>query len=451
MTSTYLLDKYNIPAPRYTSYPTVPYWEDHAISQQMWLSKVESTFSQGREISLYIHLPYCEKLCTYCGCNKRITKNHQVERPYIEHVLQEWAMYCEALPERPILKELHLGGGTPTFFSPDNLQYLITGILAKAEIAGTHEFGFEAHPNSCTEAHLQTLYDLGFNRISVGVQDFAPEIMQIINREQSTEDIERVTNTARRIGYQSINFDLIFGLPLQTPAHIRTNMQMLARLRPDRLAFYSYAHVPWVKPSQRAYSEADLPKGKAKRHLYELGRALLEELGYREIGMDHFALPGDSLYKAFANGSLHRNFMGYTPLFTRLSIGLGASAISDSWDGYIQNEKTIEGYQRAIAAGKLPFFRGHMLSEEDQIIRAHILNLMCRQQTEWKAPELQCDAVYAGLERLDESEKDALVERLPMGLKVTTKGQPFIRNICMALDSRYWQRQPEGQIFSQVV
>jgi oxygen-independent coproporphyrinogen-3 oxidase len=447
-----LLEKYNIPAPRYTSYPTVPYWSDVPVAPQDWKSRVLGAFAQGREVSLYIHLPYCENLCTYCGCNKRITKNHQVEDPYIDSVLAEWAMYCDWLPEPPVITELHLGGGTPTFFSPESLKRLVEGLLAKAEIAAAHEFSFEAHPNSTSKAHLQTLFDLGFNRISIGVQDFEPEILKIINRNQTEEQVRNVTNWAREIGYTSVNYDLIFGLPLQTPAHIRTDMARLAELRPDRLAFYSYAHVPWIKPSQRAYSEADLPTGKAKRALYELGRELLEDIGYREIGMDHFALPTDSLYEALETGSLHRNFMGYTPLYTRLSIGLGASAISDSWDGYVQNEKGIEAYQAAVAEGRIPYFRGHLLSVEDEILRGHILNLMCRYETTWDSSDTkQCDAFYEGLERLEELVKDGLVERDPFHLKITKKGLPFVRNICLALDAHYWRRQPEGKLFSQVV
>ncbi|MEN0005590.1 MAG: radical SAM protein, partial [Bacteroidota bacterium] len=353
--------------------------------------------------------------------------------------------------EKPIIKELHLGGGTPTFFSPLQLQRLVNGILAKAEVADEYEFSFEAHPNSTTKAHLQALFEVGFMRISVGVQDFDAQIMRIINRSQSEAEVRQVTQWARDIGYTSINFDLIFGLPLQTPAHIERNMALLQELRPDRLAFYSYAHVPWIKPSQRAYSEADLPKGKAKRHLYELGRTLLEAMGYCEIGLDHFALRSDGLYKALQSGALHRNFMGYTPHYTRLSIGLGVSAISDSWDGYVQNEKKIKVYKKRVAAGEIPFFRGHLLSAEDEQIRQHILNLMCRYETTWAMTKGTDESWYASLHRLEELMRDELVEYAPFQLKVTERGRPFVRNICLAFDARYWRRQPEGQLFSAVV
>jgi len=447
-----LLDKYNVPAPRYTSYPTVPYWqEETAPGEKAWQQHVINAVNRNREISLYVHLPYCESLCTYCGCNKRITKNHQVESSYIDSVLREWSLYLQLFPERPVLRELHLGGGTPTFFSPANLERLVQGILKRVELPKQYEFGFEAHPGSTTHEHLRVLRELGFRRLSIGVQDFAPEILEIINRHQSLEQVQEVTQWARDLGYRSINYDLIFGLPLQTKEHIRKTVSTLESLRPERIAFYSYAHVPWIKPSQRAYSEADLPRGKEKRALYELGRELLEASGYIEIGMDHFALPHDSLYQAMENGTLHRNFMGYTPFFTRLSIALGASGISDSWDAYIQNEKQIETYRERVGRGELPIMRGHRLSEEDEILRTHILRLMCRFHTQWADPAEQCPALFEGLERMEELESDGLVTRYDKRVEVTERGRPFLRNICMALDGRYWRRQPEGKLFSQVV
>ncbi len=446
-----LLKKYNVAAPRYTSYPTVPYWQEEAPAAEEWTVRVKKAFQACNEVSLYIHLPFCEQLCTYCGCNKRITKNHAVEAPYINTVLKEWQMYADLLPSKPVIRELHLGGGTPTFFSPSELRRLISGILDKADLPEQYEFGFEAHPASTSYEHLSTLRELGFTRLSIGVQDFAQEILNIINRHQTDEQVERVTRQARELGYESINYDLIFGLPLQTPDHIRENINRLKVLKPDRLAFYSYAHVPWIKPSQRAYSEADLPKGEEKRALYELGRELLEAEGYVEIGMDHFALKTDSLCRAMQDGSLHRNFMGYTPFYTRLSIALGASSISDSWDAYAQNEKKIETYTKRIQQGEWPIMKGHLLSKEDEILRYHILNIMCRMQTSWDAPAQTCDALYAGIQRMEEFEKDELIERPPFQLKVTEKGRPYIRNICMALDARYWRRKPEGQLFSQVV
>jgi oxygen-independent coproporphyrinogen-3 oxidase len=449
--NTSLLEKYNVPAPRYTSYPTVPYWDKEAPSQEAWIKSVQGAFNENGEISLYIHLPYCENLCTYCGCNKRITKNHKVEIPYIDSILKEWQMYLDILPEKPSIKELHLGGGTPTFFAPENLDYLLRNILGKANISLDHEFSFEAHPASTTLEHLAVLNIHGFKRISVGIQDFDNEILRIINRQQTYEDVERTVTWAREIGYDSINFDLIFGLPLQTPENIRINMEKVRLLKPDRIAFYSYAHVPWIKPSQRAYSEADLPMGKDKRDLYELGRELLEEAGYEEIGMDHFALKSDRLYKSMKNKTLHRNFMGYTPEYTKLSLALGASSISDSWGAFIQNEKKIEDYQARIEQSEFPIIKGHQLSREDQVLRNHILNMMCRSETEWFDEENRCSSLYEGLDRMEELELDGFIIRAPFQLKVTEEGQPFLRNICLALDAKYWEKQPNGALFSQVV
>ncbi|MEK7253937.1 MAG: oxygen-independent coproporphyrinogen III oxidase [Bacteroidota bacterium] len=447
----FLLKKYDIPAPRYTSYPTVPYWQTEHFEEKTWVEKVQKSFANSPEVSLYIHLPFCERLCTYCGCNKRITKNHSVEQPYIESVLKEWQLYLDILPGKPVLREIHLGGGTPTFFSPQHLERLMKGIFAGAEISPEHEFGFEAHPASTTFEHLETLHRLGFRRLSIGVQDFDSEILRIINRLQTFEDVHRVTWEARSLGYTSLNYDLIFGLPLQTPKNIEDNMEKIRQLRPARIAFYSHAHVPWIKPSQRAYSEADLPMGEEKRQLYELGRELLESAGYREIGMDHFALPTDSLCRAMENGSLHRNFMGYTSQFTSLSIALGASSIGDTWDAFAQNEKEVETWSKLIDEGHFPIFRGHLLDREDQVLRRHVLNVMCRNETSWEDAEFQCDALYEGLERLAEMEMDGLVEIEPFRLKVTDAGRAFLRNICLALDARYWRKQPEGQLFSQAV
>lgn len=451
MPSTTLIEKYNIPAPRYTSYPTVPYWQQQALPQDLWLDRVRHTAQQSADVSLYIHLPYCEQLCTYCGCNKHITRNHSVEEPYIDALLKEWDIYIKTLATKPVLRELHLGGGTPTFFQPAQLTRLIEGILSRVDVPEDTEYGFEAHPFSTTEAHLEAMSKLGFNRISIGVQDYSPQILEIINRQQTETQVAQVVEWARILGYVSINFDLIYGLPLQKPEHIVYNMQKVAELKPERIAFYSYAHVPWVKPSQRAYSEADLPQGEDKRILYELGCSLLQEQGYTDIGMDHFALPSDSLHKAWQEGYLHRNFMGYTPHATKLCIALGASAIGDTWDAFAQNEKTVALYLAAVNAGQLPLTKGHILNEEDQIIRKHILNLMCQGFTNWQDPAMQCSALYEGLQRLQPMMDDQLVSLEPFELKVSEQGQAFLRNICMAFDAHYWRNQPAGQIFSKVV
>jgi len=450
--NTQLLQKYNVPGPRYTSYPTVPYWDKTPLTETRWKDLVKDIFevsNTSEGISLYIHLPYCESLCTYCGCNTRITVNHKVEQPYVAAVLKEWQLYLDFLPNRPQIRELHLGGGTPTFFSPDNLRTLITGLFEKTDIHPKHEFGFEAHPASTTDAHLQTLFELGFRRISIGVQDFNPVILDLINRPQTYEQVKHVTEKAREIGYTSVNYDLVYGLPRQQVEGMTQTIGEVIRLRPDRIALYSYAHVPWVKPGQRKFTEADLPDAAQKLVIYEACRTALESVGYHDIGMDHFSLSTDSLYQAFEHKKLHRNFMGYTTTQTRLLVGLGVSAIGDCWWGYGQNEKTVEKYYERLNANELPIFRGHVLTREDLILRRHILQLMCHFETTWFDSKDQCQALYEALARLEELEKDCLVSIEPYHLKVTPEGRSYIRNISMAFDARLWGDIPQTTIFSQ--
>ncbi|MEO6902426.1 MAG: oxygen-independent coproporphyrinogen III oxidase [Bacteroidia bacterium] len=449
-----LLEKYNTATPRYTSYPTVPYWDSEAPESKQWKQLAKDTFIRTNEkdgISLYIHLPFCESLCTYCGCNTRITVNHKVESPYIEAILEEWLMYIRLFEIPPKIKEIHLGGGTPTFFKPERLVQLIEGILSPSILCDNAELSFEGHPNNTTVDHLQKLYDLGFRRVSFGIQDFDTKVQHIINRIQSYESVRIVTENARKIGYTSINYDLIYGLPLQTEQSMNETIAKVIKLHPDRIAFYSYAHVPWVKPGQRKFTEADLPEGDIKRALYENGRTAFAKAGYFEIGMDHFALPSDPLLTALKNKKLHRNFMGYTTTQTQLIIGLGVSSISDSWTGFVQNEKKVEDYYKRIEEGVFPFFKGHALTKEDLIFRKHILNIMCNQETNWSAKEDQCDELYAAIERLKEMELDDLVNLSAFQLTVKPKGMPFIRNICMAMDARLWAKEPQTQLFSKTI
>ncbi len=448
-----LIKKYNIAVPRYTSYPTVPYW-DKTPTQEEWKQHVANTFKASNSkngISLYIHLPYCESLCTYCACNTRITINHQVEKPYIESLLKEWRMYLNVFGEKPKIKEIHLGGGTPTFFSSENLQLLLQSILDTSEKTANAEFSFEAHPNNTTAQHLKTLYDLGFKRVSFGIQDFDEKVQIAINRLQNIEQVKKVVDEARAIGYTSINFDLVYGLPFQTLKSVTDTIHLVNELRPDRIAFYSYAHVPWLKPGQRKFTEKDLPEDEEKRQLYEKGLELFKENGYTDIGMDHFALPADTLYEAMNNKTLHRNFMGYTHNYTQLMVSLGASSISDTWDAFAQNYKTVEQYREAVYKNEFHIFKGQILSAEDLILRKHILNIMCKGLTSWEKPEQQCDALYAGLERLEELEKDGLVKVNGTQLEVSESGRTFLRNICMCFDAHYWAKSPTSKIFSSSI
>lgn len=450
-----LIQKYNIPGPRYTSYPTVPYWDNETFSKEKWIetfkhSFIESNSSEG--ISLYIHLPFCESLCTFCACHKHITKRHEMEDPYIETVLKEWQLYVDLVDETPIIKEIHLGGGTPTFFSEKQLKRLIDGIFINAEKHPDHEFSFEGHPNNTTKEHLQTLYNLGFTRVSFGVQDYNPKVQEAIHRVQPFENVEKVHNWAKEIGYTSISHDLVFGLPFQTKENVIYTINKTKELEPDRVSFYSYAHVPWVKGvGQRGFNEDDLPKNEEKRELYEIGKELFAEMGYVEIGMDHFALPTDSLYKATKEKTLHRNFMGYTANKTQLMVGLGMSSISDSWYGFAQNVKTVKEYERIVNEGEIPVFRGHILSEEDLIIRKHILNIMCHFSTSWEEEQLQIKNVEAHIGKLEEMIDDGLVSIEGKKLTVPEKARPYVRNICMAFDKKLHEKQPETKLFSMTV
>ena len=453
--SVSIVQKYNVPGPRYTSYPTVPYWEEEKFHLEDWKRTLLQSFKETNHtegISLYIHLPFCESLCTFCGCNKRITKRHEVEDPYITAVIKEWKLYCDLFPRKPIIREIHLGGGTPTFFSPENLERLINGILQFATIAPEHESSFEGHPNNTTKKHLQSLYDLGFRRVSFGVQDYSTTVQEAIHRIQPFHNVAKVTFWAKEIGYTSIGHDLIFGLPFQTITEVKDTIDKTKSLFPDRLAFYSYAHVPWIKGNgQRGFNDEDLPKDDEKRMLYEEGKKQLAQNGYHEIGMDHFALDKDSLYTSFNEGKLHRNFMGYTASKTQLMIGLGVSSISDSWYSFAQNEKTLEDYYTHLEENQLPIFRGHLLTPEDLIIRKHILNLMCQFTTSWKDNSLDFPELSTVLNSLEEMREDGLLTIQNDTITVTEKGKPFVRNICMAFDLRLIRNAPETKLFSMTI
>ena len=452
---TSLIQKYNVPGPRYTSYPTVPYWDEATFSNELWLESVKKSFSQSNSaegISLYIHLPFCEILCTFCGCFKRITKNHSVEDPYIKAVLKEWTLYTELFDKKPIIKEIHLGGGTPTFFSSDNLEVLINGIFALANKHPECEMSFEGHPNNTTREHLQKLYDLGFRRVSFGVQSYSETVQKAIHRIQPFENVAKVTYLAREIGYTSISHDLIYGLPFQTLDDIYDTIEKTKSLFPDRLAFYSYAHVPWIKGNgQRGFKDEDVPKDEQKRQMYEEGKRKLDESGYLEIGMDHFAVPEDAMTVAFQEGNLHRNFMGYSASKTQLMIGLGVSAISDSWLGFGQNVKSFDDYYQMLEWDQIPVNKGHILTEEDLIVRKHILNIMCKFHTTWNSENTYFEGISEVLPQLKEFEQDGLLEFISDGIQVTEKGKAFVRNICMAFDMRLQRKAPDRQLFSMTV
>ncbi len=455
MLETELIKKYDVPGPRYTSYPTVPYWKNDGFSVDKWKENLLTTFAatnQSDGISIYIHLPYCESLCTFCACHKRITKSHGVELPYIEAVLKEWHLYVSLFTEKPNIVEIHLGGGTPSFFAPEMLKLLIEGILDDAYVRPEHEFSFEGHPNNTSFEHLETLYNLGFRRVSFGVQDYDPIVQKAIHRIQPFENVQKVTEFARKIGYTSISHDLVFGLPFQQLSSIEDTVRKTLLLRPDRIAFYSYAHVPWIKGNgQRGFDENNLPNGEQKRALYEKGRELLEQNSYHEIGMDHFALAHDSMFIAQKKGTLHRNFMGYTTTQSKVLLGLGASSISDSWTAFGQNIKEVETYIESLTQGELPIVKGHLLSDEDLFIRKQILNIICQLETSWRPEDWTEEEKEFIFDKLSNLESDGLICLENTGLKVSPKGKTFVRNICMVFDKYLKSYNTQEKLFSRTI
>lgn len=446
-----LIQKYNQPAPRYTSYPTVPFWENN-LNEENWKDLVKSAFQQFGEsegITLYIHLPYCESLCSYCGCNKRITKNHAVEIPYLDAVLLEWNKYLELFGTKPKLAGIHLGGGTPTFFKPESLSYFLEQIIESSEVMEDAEFSFEGHPNNTSLQHLETLNQLGFDRVSYGIQDFDPTVQQAIHRIQPLSKVIEATENARKSGYTSVNFDLIYGLPHQTLETLGDTFKKVASLKPDRIAFYSYAHLPSAFPAQKSF-ESFLPTDLKKRELYEFGKKQLLKLGYEEVGMDHFALPNDPLNIAKREGSLHRNFMGYTTSPSKILIGLGASSISDIHLGYAQNEKNIEAYKESINSRNWSIVKGHQLSEDDIQVRELIMDLICRQFA--MVPlEIWEQLGERQFFNLKEMEWEGLLKMKGQTIHVSENGNAIIRNICMQLDLRLQANKSQKSMFSKAI
>ncbi len=337
------------------------------------------------------------------------------------------------------------------FFSCNELKRLIKGIFNDAEKHENIELSFEGHPNNTTREHLQTLYNLGFTRVSFGVQDYDENVQKAIHRIQSFDQVAYVTETAREIGYKSVSHDIIYGLPFQNTETIINTVNKTAELMPDRISFYSYAHVPWIKGNgQRGFNEEDLPKSEEKRKLYELGRNLLQEKGYHEIGMDHFAKESDDLYKSFKNKKLHRNFMGYTAFKTTVLIGLGASSISDCETAFAQNEKDIKKYVTQLQNNELTVVKGHILSNNDLILRNAILDIICKFKVDLALVYTMIPKDLL-LNRLSQFLKDNLLFIENDTLIVTDLGKAFVRNICMAFDEYLIESNPKNQLFSMTI
>ena len=443
-----ILEKYDLPIPRYTSYPTVPFWENNLETRQ-WLQDIKKTLSPtDSSWALYLHIPFCESLCTFCGCNTVITKNHGLELDYVKSILKEFAIYLENEPllkERP-LKHIHLGGGTPTFLTAENLGYLFKGLFEKIKIQEKRfEASIEVDPRRTNLEHLNVLRQFGFNRISMGVQDFEHEVQRLINRIQPFEITKDLVDQSRQLGFESVNFDLIYGLAKQTIDSMKKTAELTLLLQPDRIALYSFALVPWIKPAQRLFKDEDLPAGSEKRELYEIARDIFLNAGYLEIGMDHFAKPEEDLSIAMKNKSLHRNFMGYTNQKSDLLLALGVSGISQTPYSFHQNEKLLPKYEISINQSQIPTSKGHLLSDLDQKRQKQILEFITLGETAFESEEQR---------KLAESElaemiRDNLVEIKDGKLKLTKLGKPFIRNVCSFFDERLKEKKQQSPLFSK--
>jgi oxygen-independent coproporphyrinogen III oxidase len=432
------LARYGGPTPRYTCYPGVAHW-GAAPTPQRWLADIDAALANPgtRGLSVYVHIPFCASLCTYCGCHMRVVRNHALAKPYVDTLLAEFALYRQRLAHTELpIGELHLGGGTPTFLPAGELDRLLDGLLVHARVRPDANLAVESDPRSVTPAHLSVLRRHGFNRISYGVQDMDPRVQDIINRLLPFERLQQAVTDARESGFTSVAFDLIHGLPLQTPDGLRLTMDGVDRLRPERIAFYPYAHVPWIKPGQRRYTEADLPEPEARRQLYLAGRERLAEAGYIDIGIDQYALPQDTLAQAQQEQRLHRNLMGFTAAATDALLGLGVSAIGDSVTCLAQNDKSQPRYEARVAAGELPLQRGHVLDATDRLIRVHLQQLLARHTTHWTAAGRVAPWHDDVISRLEALAADGLVALADGAVTVTPAGLPFLRNVCAAFDLR---------------
>lgn len=440
-----LYQKYDIRAPRYTSYPPMPFWNGN-MREGQWLDTLRQAFNQRSTLDLYIHIPFCQKLCWYCGCNRVITKSDDKAKSYVEYLLKEFNMYREALPNFKI-QSLHFGGGTPNFLEPEVLDMLLKNL--SSHFSKTFEGAIEIDPRTCHPDHLDVLAANGFKRVSFGVQDFDEEVQKAINRVQPFRLVKGLCDLARRKGLDHINLDLIWGLPKQSVETVKETIRLVEEISPEQISYYSYAHLPGKLKHQKLIKDEDILQGEQKRALYDTGKRLLEEAGYSEIGMDHYAKKDSVLYKAKKGGLLTRNFMGYTDKKEDILLGLGASSISNCPGGFAQNEKDLPAYQAKLEAGAFPLAAGHENNAEDFLRNEIIQNLMCNMSIE-KGEIKKLKDFEAILPRLDEFADDGLIEESAKGWKVTETGKKFVRSVAAVFDE-YLAIGGKGSTFSQTV
>lgn len=449
-----LLAKYDRPGPRYTSYPTVPEWNEDfgetAYREALSVAATQVDFP----LSLYVHIPFCPQKCAYCGCTSITPGDDQVVEAYISDVIDEMRLVGEMLQGRRCVAQCHWGGGTPTYLRKDQIHRLFKAIHNNFSFNDTAEIAIETNPEAVTMEQLDTLRVLGFNRISLGVQDFNQTIQQTVGRNQTLEKTASVVQYCRNLGFTGINVDLIYGLPLQTlPTWMSTIEQVLA-IRPDRVAIYSYAHLPSRFPHQQQLNGLPMPDTAAKYELFAAARQWLIDAGYYSIGMDHFALPEDELAQSLANHTLHRNFMGYTVIHAPDQIGFGISAISEIADCYAQNTKHLERYGDVLHQGRLATERGLKLTRDDLIRRWIIRSLMCRFQVDVTLANqlftIDFTAYFAKEKKvLATFQEEGMILLNDAMWEVTPHGAPFIRNICMVFDA--YLKESSKTLFSRTI
>lgn len=435
-----LVQKYNVAGPRYTSYPPATKFTD-ALTWPDLAERILENNRTERDLSLYFHIPFCETLCWFCGCTTVITLNHSQGDTYINYLKKEVAQMSTLLNPRRKAVQLHWGGGSPTFLSPDEIRKLGDIIHKHFTFSDDIEAGVEIDPRRLTRDHVVALREIGFNRASLGVQDFDPAVQQAVHRIQPREMTQQTLDWLREAGFASINLDLIYGLPHQTVESFNRTLDIVLAMLPDRLAVFSYAHVPWVKPAQKILEQKILPLPEVKLQLLKLvNERLTENNRYIYIGMDHFARPDDELAVAQRKKQLQRNFQGYSTRAGADIYAFGMSSISQIPDAYWQNEKELPKYYAALDAGKTPLVRGYLLTEEDKIRRDTIMRVMCDLSLNYAAMSQRLGINFAShfereIESLAGFETDGLVRRSPAGLDVTDTGRLFIRNIAMCFDN----------------
>jgi oxygen-independent coproporphyrinogen III oxidase len=435
-----LVKKYNVAGPRYTSYPPATKFTD-ALKWSELAERILENNRDERDLSLYFHIPFCETLCWYCGCTTVITLNHGQGTTYLNYLEKEVAQMSTLLNPRRKVVQLHFGGGSPTFLNPDEIRRLGEIIHRHFNFAEGYEAGVEIDPRRLTRDHIVALREIGFNRASLGVQDFDATVQEAVHRIQPQVMTEQVLGWVRELGFTSINFDLIYGLPHQTVESFNRTLDIVLSLQPDRLAVFSYAHVPWVKPAQKILEQKILPTPEVKLELLKMViERLTENNRYVYIGMDHFARPADELAVAQSRKQLQRNFQGYSTRAGADIYAFGMSSISQIVDAYWQNEKNLLKYYAALDAGQVPLARGYLVTDEDKLRRETIMRVMCDLSLDYAAMSQRLGRDFRlhferEIESLADFESDGLVRRSSTGIEVTDTGRLFIRNIAMTFDN----------------